>query len=588
MADDGVKISALTEVLSEPATGEMVASVVGGVTYKRNIGSRLPSTTQKSALAGYGGTPSGTNPYATQASVKPLSDLSRVMRINGDGVPIFPDNVAGRLYWHDKDWTVTTGWTGGSGVTLSVENSSLKVVSTAGSTATAFISSATYQNKLVRIVVRSATELTNITTVIGSTVLTAMRFTKISADKYIADIYWSRTGSDNLSLIPNSPATTAITWYLESICIGSGLYDTPVYDKACCNRATNNGVLPVPAPRGLGLSFNGAQYLQFDNPVIGTTGTIYGKFATANITQTARLLDNSNNSGFTGVRVVQSAASLIFAISSASASQAITLIPTIVAGTIYTYKIAMTASNVIWSINDGSETTTALTLTPVISSTSLRIGANSNTTPGAFFSGIIHDIGCDNRTWSLSDGIRYHNGDDAVDSQQKANTGVPHAIAVNDAYGFLGSNGLRFPATQVPSADANTLDDYEESTFTPSISIGGSTTGITYSVQSGTCTKIGRSASATGALVLTNKGGLTGAVLIDGLPFVNGNAQQYITPATLFITASTYTGMLEGFVQLASTSIHLYYVAETGTATQLNGTNLSNSSIIRFSVTYNT
>ena len=69
MADDGVKISALTEVLTEPATGEMVASVVGGVTYKRDIGKRLPSTTQKSALAGYGGTPSGTNPYATQTAL---------------------------------------------------------------------------------------------------------------------------------------------------------------------------------------------------------------------------------------------------------------------------------------------------------------------------------------------------------------------------------------------------------------------------------------------------------------------------------------------------------------------------------------
>jgi hypothetical protein len=28
-------------------------------------------------------------------------------------------------------------------------------------------------------------------------------------------------------------------------------------------------------------------------------------------------------------------------------------------------------------------------------------------------------------------------------------------------------NGITFPATQVPSADANTLDDYEEGTWTP-------------------------------------------------------------------------------------------------------------------------
>ena len=32
------------------------------------------------------------------------------------------------------------------------------------------------------------------------------------------------------------------------------------------------------------------------------------------------------------------------------------------------------------------------------------------------------------------------------------------------------TNGVQFPATQVASADANCLDDYEEGTWTPSIS----------------------------------------------------------------------------------------------------------------------
>jgi hypothetical protein len=51
-------------------------------------------------------------------------------------------------------------------------------------------------------------------------------------------------------------------------------------------------------------------------------------------------------------------------------------------------------------------------------------------------------------------------------------------------------NGITFPATQVPSADANTLDDYEEGTWTPVFSAGGiSGTSIAYS---GTYTKIGR------------------------------------------------------------------------------------------------
>jgi hypothetical protein len=47
-----------------------------------------------------------------------------------------------------------------------------------------------------------------------------------------------------------------------------------------------------------------------------------------------------------------------------------------------------------------------------------------------------------------------------------------------------------FPATQNPSADANTLDDYEEGTWTPSISFGSGSATVT--AAAGTYTKIGR------------------------------------------------------------------------------------------------
>src|SRR3990167_5794145 len=54
----------------------------------------------------------------------------------------------------------------------------------------------------------------------------------------------------------------------------------------------------------------------------------------------------------------------------------------------------------------------------------------------------------------------------------------------------LSNGGIKFPATQVLSADANTLDDYEEGTFTPTIS-GGTTAGAgTYSIQVGDYVKI--------------------------------------------------------------------------------------------------
>lgn len=73
-----------------------------------------------------------------------------------------------------------------------------------------------------------------------------------------------------------------------------------------------------------------------------------------------------------------------------------------------------------------------------------------------------------------------------------------------------------FPATQVPSADANTLDDYEEGTWTPSL--GGNTT---YSFQVGHYTKIGRMVFLTCdfQVLLIGTGSTT---VISGLPFVVG------------------------------------------------------------------
>ena len=80
-------------------------------------------------------------------------------------------------------------------------------------------------------------------------------------------------------------------------------------------------------------------------------------------------------------------------------------------------------------------------------------------------------------------------------------------------------NGITFPATQVPSANANTLDDYEEGTWTPVVTAAtGSIT--SYTVQSATYTKIGRSVTVNVQFTITNNG--TGGFRIDinnSLPF---------------------------------------------------------------------
>jgi len=73
--------------------------------------------------------------------------------------------------------------------------------------------------------------------------------------------------------------------------------------------------------------------------------------------------------------------------------------------------------------------------------------------------------------------------------------------------------GITFPATQDASSNANTLDDYEEGTWTPSL--GGT---ATYYTQTGTYTKIGNIYYIRGNLHINSIG--TGSTsIISGLPF---------------------------------------------------------------------
>jgi hypothetical protein len=76
-----------------------------------------------------------------------------------------------------------------------------------------------------------------------------------------------------------------------------------------------------------------------------------------------------------------------------------------------------------------------------------------------------------------------------------------------------------FPGTQNASANANTLDDYEEGTWTPTITFGGAGTGITYSQQSGIYRKVGSLVWVSAHVVLTNNGSSAGTMRIVSLPF---------------------------------------------------------------------
>ena len=88
------------------------------------------------------------------------------------------------------------------------------------------------------------------------------------------------------------------------------------------------------------------------------------------------------------------------------------------------------------------------------------------------------------------------------------------------------SKGVAFPATQVASADANTLDDYEEGTWTPSVQ---GVTG-TYSLQSGNYTKVGILVVASAAIAFSSISSADGTQLqINGFPFAADSTGIFYT-----------------------------------------------------------
>jgi len=98
-------------------------------------------------------------------------------------------------------------------------------------------------------------------------------------------------------------------------------------------------------------------------------------------------------------------------------------------------------------------------------------------------------------------------------------------ITTKDTNGIISVNGIKFPATQSPSADANTLDDYEEGTWTPVVTGSSTNPTITYNFQTGTYTKIGNLVTASIQLGMTRTGG-TGNWQVS-LPFTAAAGNYY-------------------------------------------------------------
>ena len=146
-------------------------------------------------------------------------------------------------------------------------------------------------------------------------------------------------------------------------------------------------------------------------------------------------------------------------------------------------------------------------------SVSMYSGANSTDVPSMLFQN------------GLRFGLTTDLGTGGYAEKMRVNT---NGIGVGGAVPSSGI-GITFPASQSASSDANTLDDYEEGTWTPAItSENGSITAYT---SEGTYTKIGNIVTVTGYTSLTTVGTAGGRLFIGGFPFTPTYTTSFIQPA---------------------------------------------------------
>jgi len=140
--------------------------------------------------------------------------------------------------------------------------------------------------------------------------------------------------------------------------------------------------------------------------------------------------------------------------------------------------------------------------------------------------------------------------------------------------------GITFPATQSASTDANTLDDYEEGTWTPSL--GGT---ATYSLLNGNYVKVGRLVYAV-ATINVNAIGTGATNNITGLPFTNGTAGECNATVGYLVGSATSIASITGYVAQSGTNIVLQSFAAGGGISTSGNAIFANSTQMRIQAVY--
>lgn len=147
-------------------------------------------------------------------------------------------------------------------------------------------------------------------------------------------------------------------------------------------------------------------------------------------------------------------------------------------------------------------------------------------------------------------------------------------------------NGITFPATQVPSADANTLDDYEEGTYTATITCDSGSITVRNTANTLWYVKIGRQVNVSGYIQASAVSSPTGTLKVS-LPFTTSNTTN-LQYSCLVLPNSLASGSITNFwayMDSNSPTINIFLGGGTGVSATAAQT-ISANTEFRVSATY--